>query len=356
MHRLPAMSAAAATPPCFSAVTSSARQLFSILRCVGFAPRAQVQISTDGIRVSVEDSRVMQGSPHLFFPSLSSCHAFLDRKLFSTYTYHPHLVGEPDIEPTAPTNTSSEDLDATTCFGISLSALLECLQLFGADSARERYAAGAPAGGSIVTSSLNRNLIFDQQTLRINGTCRILYEEKGSPLSIILEESGVTTTCELVTYEVEGLEEIPIARDALAQKIIMKAGWLYDAVEELSGNCPDRLVITASPRQPHFSLSSVGSMGSTMVEFTRTMLETFQVPGQIANTYKFSFVKHAIKAMATASKVSIRGDNVGVLSLQFMIDHEGGTPSFIDFRFLPFEHLSDHSGAEDDDNDSHDVT
>ncbi|RPB25273.1 hypothetical protein L211DRAFT_836601, partial [Terfezia boudieri ATCC MYA-4762] len=47
-------------PPCFSAVTSSARQLFNILRCVGFVSRAQVQISSDGIRVSVEDSRVMQ--------------------------------------------------------------------------------------------------------------------------------------------------------------------------------------------------------------------------------------------------------------------------------------------------------
>ena len=39
--------------------------------------------------------------------------------------------------------------------------------------------------------------------------------------------------------------------------------------------------------------------------------------------------------MAIASKVSIRGDNAGVLSMQFMIEHEGGNPSFIDFRFLP---------------------
>ena len=52
--------------------------------------------------------------------------------------------------------------------------------------------------------------------------------------------------------------------------------------------------------------------------------------------------------MAAASKVSIRGDNVGVLSLQFMIDHDGGaTPSFIDFRFLPF----DVSGGNTEDDD-----
>lgn len=40
--------------------------------------------------------------------------------------------------------------------------------------------------------------------------------------------------------------------------------------------------------------------------------------------------------MAIATKVSIRGDNLGVLSLQFMIDHDGKT-SFIDFRYMPFE-------------------
>lgn len=47
--------------PIFSAVSSSARQLYSLLRCIGFAPKAQVQISGDGLRFAVEESRVMQG-------------------------------------------------------------------------------------------------------------------------------------------------------------------------------------------------------------------------------------------------------------------------------------------------------
>lgn len=40
--------------------------------------------------------------------------------------------------------------------------------------------------------------------------------------------------------------------------------------------------------------------------------------------------------MAIASKVSIREDGHGVLSMQFMIEHEGGVASFVDFRFLPY--------------------
>ena len=48
-------------PPIFRAVSSSARQLFQLLNCIRFAPRAQVQISEEGLRFAVEESRVMQG-------------------------------------------------------------------------------------------------------------------------------------------------------------------------------------------------------------------------------------------------------------------------------------------------------
>lgn len=47
--------------PVFKAVSSSARQLFQLLNTMRFAPKAQVQISKEGLRFSVEESRVMQG-------------------------------------------------------------------------------------------------------------------------------------------------------------------------------------------------------------------------------------------------------------------------------------------------------
>ncbi len=45
----------------FSAVSSSARQLFQLLRCISFASKAQVRISKEGLRFTVEESQVMQG-------------------------------------------------------------------------------------------------------------------------------------------------------------------------------------------------------------------------------------------------------------------------------------------------------
>jgi cell cycle checkpoint protein len=47
--------------PIFKAVSGSARQLFQLLNCIRFAPKAQVQISVEGLRFAVEESRVMQG-------------------------------------------------------------------------------------------------------------------------------------------------------------------------------------------------------------------------------------------------------------------------------------------------------
>ena len=56
--------------PLFTAVAGSARQLFHLLRCIGFASKAELQISGDGLRFTVEESQVMQGQLTLL---ISAC-------------------------------------------------------------------------------------------------------------------------------------------------------------------------------------------------------------------------------------------------------------------------------------------
>jgi len=240
-----------------------------------------------------------------------------------------------------------------------LSALLEILQIFGINDNKDRWSSRDPSYGG-VTGSLSRGgpaAAFDNRVLGMAGVCRLSYAGIGEPLCIILEETGVTTTCELVTYVPEIQEDIPLQRDALAQKIIMRASWLHDAITELSSTSPSRLTISASPTAPYFTLSSAGPLGSAAVEFSKDpqLLETFQVPRRTVNTYKYSLIRNAARAMAVASKVSIRGDEQGVLSLQFMIELEGGSVSFVDFRFVPFmpeegeENVEDEGDGEDGD-------
>lgn len=255
---------------------------------------------------------------------------FLDKSLFASYQF---------TSASSSSQSPSGDADEIPTFQISLPALLETLQIFGfAEGYKNSWSRGEGAYSSGIASARG-GAAFDIGTLGMPGICRISYAGVGEPLCITLEEANVTTTCELITFDPEESEDIPFDRDRLAQKIIMRASWLHDAVSELSSTSPERLTVVASPSAPFFSLSATGPLGSATVEFAKDaqLLETFQVARRTVNTYKFSLVKAASRAMAMATKVSIRGDDQGVLSLQFMVENEGGgAVSFVDFRFVPF--------------------
>jgi cell cycle checkpoint protein len=263
--------------------------------------------------------------------------AFLDKALFTSYTYNP-------------STSINDDIAEPPSFQVSLTALLETLQIFGASEASSRFS--KPESNEYATSIRpHRITAFSNQTLGMTGICRFSYLGVGEPFCVILEEAGVTTTCNLNSYEPESADEIPFNKQELEVKIIMQAQFLYDAFLEIasmtatSAASSNRLKVVASPNAPFFSLSATGSLGSTTVEFgrSRDLLETFSVARRWTQYYKFEMVKAAVEAMKLASKVSFRGDNQGVLSLQFMIEVEGGGISFIDFRFVPFI-----SGEEDD--------
>ncbi|GME23300.1 Repair protein Rad1/Rec1 [Neofusicoccum parvum] len=343
------MSDTAESPPILSAVSSSARQLFILLRCIGFAQKVRVEISEDGLRFSAEDHRVMQGF------------AFLDKALFTTFQYNAP-------RPSSPFDADNDDgTNEVPAFTVSLPSLLETLQIFGLTDPNQRnpYSTFNARGGTNA---------FDNRVLGMTSVCRVSYDAPGSPLKIVLEEAGVTTTCELTTFELDEAEDedIPFARDELAMKIIMRSSFLHDAITELSSTNPEKLALRASPTAPFFSLSATGTLGSTVVEFSRpedgkaptaqdrqdgskqhdaTLLETFQVAHRVVYTYRFGLIKAAARAMASATKVSIRGDNQGVLSLQFMIEVDGGQVSFVDFRFVPLirEEAEDDGVSGDED-------
>jgi cell cycle checkpoint protein len=270
-------------------------------------------------------------------------HVFLDTSLFSSYVFRH--------ESNVVDGTSSENELAGALFMVNLDALLETLQIFGIADSKDRWAS-RDTGGSI-SGAISRGghaNAFDSHILGMSGICKLTYQGEGAALCIVLEESGVTTTCELNTYEPDNLISIPFQADAIAHKVITRAEWLHDAIKELSAASPSKLTIVCSPDVPYFQLSASGPHGSASVEFNKDpqLLETFQVRRKVTNTYKYSMVKGATRAMAMASKVSIRGDEQGVLSLQFMIEVEDGKVTFVDFRFIPYIAEDDEEAKEED--------
>jgi cell cycle checkpoint protein len=313
-------------PPIFSAVSSSARQLYLLLRCIGFANKAQVQISDEGLRFSVSDSSVLEGM------------VFLEKSLFTSFQYTAP-------QPSSPRSEDSQDEPSNPTFSISLPSLLETLQIFGLSD---------PKPNTYHRDGYTNNA-FSHHVLGISGSCSISYDRPGSPLTIILQEAKITTTCDLVTYDALTQADIPFSRDQLSLKVIMRASYLHDAINELSSTNPQSLTLTGNTSS--FTLAASSTLGSAVVEFDRDsrvahastntdqaqgdkqgsgLLETFLVPHHFSQSYKFSHIANAKKALGAATKVSVRADEQGVLSLQFMIENlEAGGVSFVDFRFVP---------------------
>lgn len=383
------------TAPVFSAVSSSAHHLYILLRCIGFAPKAFVQITPQGIRFSAEEGRVMQGL------------AFLDKALFTSYIFNPEPTSRANSSQLADNEVEHEennisDVSRYPSFMISLTALIETLQILGiTDSVSQT--------GSINQTSYNA---FSAPSLLMNRTCTLSYVKQGYPLCITLNEAGITTTCELTTYEPDdpsfdsspGDFDIPLQRDSLFFKVIMRSTWLHNAITELDSTSPTVLTLSASStRAPFFALSgSGGPFSESAVEFSidkeadsthnpaykditedgqsrqaqrsklaPTVTETFLVyppphKSRVKQSYRFSLIRKALRAMALSSKVSIRCDKQGVLSTQFMIELGEGTSgdtsvagapqpartsvdsvSFVDFKFVPLVDDEESDGEEE---------
>ena len=242
-----------------------------------------------------------------------------------------------------------------------MSSLLETLQIFGVNDARDRWSSRDPNYGGI-SGSISRGGpagVFDNRVLGMAGVCRFSYAGTGEPFCITLEETGVTTTCELVTYDPDEMPDIPLQKDARLQRIIMRASSLHDAITELSSTLPSRITMVASPTAPFLSLTSSGTVGSATVEFSKDpeLVETFYVPERTVNTYSYGLIRYASRAMSMAKKVSIRSDEHGVLSLQFMIDIEGtSVTSYVDFRFVAFLPEDGEEEVEPNENEVEDDT
>ncbi|KAF2112044.1 Rad1/Rec1/Rad17 [Lophiotrema nucula] len=343
--------------PILTAVSSSARQLYQLLRCINFSDKAHVQISEEGLKFSVDDAATMEGS------------AFLDKSLFTTYTFRaPPSTRTSEPHDSDDEQEDEEDLSVTPTFQISLPSLLETLQIFGLTDPNNSKPPWARDNASSTAFSNNN-------VLGMNNLCRISYDKVGAPLSIIITEATIRTTCNLTTYEPDFADEIPFDRQSLAFKTIMRGSWLFDAISELASTGPDKLTLIARTLKgkPLFALSASGPLGSARVEFNNNpqpssrgapqgtnanepppdqpnLLETFQLSdpdSYVRSSYRFALVQKAARAMSVATKVSVRSDIQGVLSLQFMIEVEPGKVSFVDFRFVPL--LEEDDGDEEGD-------
>ncbi|KAJ8338976.1 hypothetical protein SKAU_G00357620 [Synaphobranchus kaupii] len=234
------------------------RNLSNILKAISFKDHALFNATPNGLKVTVEDSKCLQAN------------AFIQAEIFQEYTIQEDSVS----------------------FQVNLTVLLDCLTIFGGNT--------GPGG----TTAL-----------------RLCYNGYGYPLTLFLEEGGVVTVCKINTEEPEEPIDFEFCSTDVTNKVILQSDSLRDAFSELDMTS-EILQITMSPSQPFFRLSTFGNSGNAHYDYPKDsdMMELFQCTKTQTNRYKMSLLKPSTKALALSCKVSVRTDNRGFLSLQYLTD------------------------------------
>ncbi|KAM5542647.1 hypothetical protein V8D89_003608 [Ganoderma adspersum] len=187
---------------------------------------------------------------------------------------------------------------------------------------------------------------------------RMSYAGPGHPLTVLVaeESGGPTATCEVTTWEPEPRMGMQFDNDAAVLKIILKSSWLRDALSELDPSTK-RLTIIGNPpppaappnrplrnAPPRLRLRAVGEFGTTEMDYPndREVLETCECPAPVSFTYTYVYIARAMRALQSSLKTSMRIDDEGLLSMQFLMPGprrpgRERSQAFIEFWCLPLE-------------------
>jgi len=259
------------------ATIDNARNVSTLLKAVHFKDTATLFASQMGIKVTVEDAKCAQAN------------AFIQEAIF-----HEFSIKEEQL-----------------AFKINLTVLLECLTIFGGS--------GGPGG---------------------NTSLKMCYAGYGCPLILMLEEDGVLTDCSIKTLEPDEVLDFDFCSNNVVNKIIMKSECLKEVFNELD-NSSEVLQILMSPDQPYLQFSTFGNAGSTHSSFPKDsdMVESFECSQTQTNRYKISLLKPSVRALTLSTRISIRTDSRGFLSLQYMIKTEDGQICFVEYYCAPDEEV-----------------
>ena len=242
-------------------------------------------ISHNGIKVTVEDAKCVQFN------------AFIKSDIF---TYFELKEGRGDEQ-------DSDDLS----FSISLTVVIECLNLFGGD--------GMATGPRL----------------------KICYGGYGHPFILLLEDQGVINDSRIRTKEAEECLDFNFASANVVSKFIMNSEYLKEVFSDLDTSS-EYIQFKITPESKALEMVTCGPAGDSTITLPSdsVMVEHFSCSRTSKAKYKLQLIKHGIKPIGLSEKVSIRLDEREFLCFQFMIRTDNG-PAFLEYYCSPEEELPD---------------
>ncbi|PPQ99931.1 hypothetical protein CVT24_009566, partial [Panaeolus cyanescens] len=374
----------------FTASVHDVRYFNSLLRGINFVNRANFMLTDKGLTVTVEDSRALVGTAYIF------------SSIFDEFVYNPeqpthrspckgkrkaipkandkgkgkakaaHNSDDETQSDSTQADEQDDDYDpeepTNAAFEIPLNVLIECLNIYGT-AGLLTVGSGKPKGEGKTKRDRDNDAEADDGGRRggldayLGNTggpktsMRLSYIGTGYPLKVIVAESvsGPVTTCQITTYEPEDHLELNFDNSKAVLRIILKSSWLRDALSEFDPACekltfignppvvenvPQRRKRSAAMANPILRIQASGTFGSTEMDYPndREVLENFEC----TEPTRFSHITKALKALQSSTKTSLRIDDQGMLSLQFLMPSPkprvgGGSDAFLEFRYLPLD-------------------
>ncbi|XP_032793542.1 cell cycle checkpoint protein RAD1 isoform X2 [Daphnia magna] len=248
----------------------NAKIISHILKAINFKENSVFCCTKDGLKVTVEDMKSVQ------------LNAFIEPGIFQSY-----VVKEEEIK-----------------FQLNLTVLLECLNVFGSS--------GLQSGTS--------------------PALKLYYNGHGTPVSILLEESGVITDCKIRTVHFDPVLDYDFGTSNVIGRIIMSSECLKEVFCELDSTS-DCVQFSMSPDSANFRITTFGHSGTYHVDIPKAsdVIESLRCTSPVSFKYKLSLMKPSIRPLGIAQKVSLRIDDTGLICFQFMIKVEDNHNCYIDF-------------------------
>ena len=119
-------------------------------------------------------------------------------------------------------------------------------------------------------------------------------------------------------------------------RIIMLTEFLKDVIQDIDSKC-DHVEFVMCPVTKVFSMSTYDPSVNFCVEipFDSEIVSHSEVNEYICVRYQLSLLRHALKPISMAEKVSIRIDAKKLLSIQYMIQLNDDTKSYMEFYCAP---------------------
>ncbi|KAA0188539.1 Cell cycle checkpoint protein RAD1 [Fasciolopsis buskii] len=266
----------------------NAKTIINVLKAVQFRDLATVFATSNGLKITVEDAKCIQGN------------AFLHAALFREFQLARDIIS----------------------FKTNISVLIDCLSIFGS--------AGQNSAVSLV----------------------LVYKHHGSTVDLLLEENGVVAECNIKTMEAFEILDFDFSGSSRTDKVIVKSDCMREAFSELdmSSEVLELALLPPPATQPRLRLTTYGSAGTMHFDLPRTsdQVEVFESSSgqpRLAR-YRLSLLRPATgRALAMSTRISIRVNERGFLSMQFMINLPDAQIAFVEFFCVPDEDEADEPGS-----------